>query len=109
VKQTYRNPFGQLEPTRAVFELGDDPSPYRGCKHKDPGHNWTKARVQRDLGFLASGTGNDSFATSYYMAENIPVRAHIARRFTVMDHHHASLLGPTWPNRQYLYSAQSEG
>jgi phospholipase C len=37
------------------------------------------------------------------------VHAHIARRFTVMDRHHASLLGPTFPNRQYLYTAQSEG
>jgi phospholipase C len=33
----------------------------------------------------------------------------MARRFTVMDRHHASLLGPTFPNRMYLYSAQSEG
>jgi phospholipase C len=109
IKEQYRNPFGQIEFTRASSELADDPSPYRGCNHRDPGHNWTKGRVQRDLGFLASGTGNDSFATSYYMAENLPVHAHIARRFTVMDRHHASLLGPTWPNRQYLYTAQSEG
>lgn len=109
VKVRYRNPFGNLVDTRPTFSLGDDPSPYRGCRHRDPGHSWTKGRVQRDQGFLASGTGNDSFAASYYGAEHIPVHAHIARRFTVMDRHHAALLGPTWPNRQYLYSAESEG
>src|SRR5947208_1873150 len=42
-------------------------------------------------------------------APHFPIHAHIARRFTVTDRHHASLLGPTFPNRQYIYSAQSEG
>ena len=109
VNQQYRNQFGAPVPTRPSLDLRDDPSPFRGCNHKDPGHSWIKGRVQRDRGFLASGTGNDNFAASYYLANDIPVHAHIARDFTVMDHHHASLLGPTWPNRQYLYSAQSEG
>lgn len=31
------------------------------------------------------------------------------RRFTVFDRWHSSVLGPTFPNRQYLLSAQSEG
>ncbi len=109
VDERYRNEFGIQVETRHTLQLGDDPSPYRGCNHRDPGHSWIKGRVQRDRGFLASGTGNDSFAASYYLSEDIPVNAHIARRFTVMDRHHASLLGPTFPNRQYLFSAQSEG
>ncbi|HYU38825.1 MAG TPA: alkaline phosphatase family protein [Acidimicrobiia bacterium] len=109
VDERYRNEFGIQVETRHTLQLGDDPSPYRGCNHRDPGHSWIKGRVQRDRGFLASGTGNDSFAASYYLSEDIPVHAHIARRFTVMDRHHASLLGPTFPNRQYLFSAQSEG
>jgi phospholipase C len=64
IKEQYRNPFGQIEFTRASSELGDDPSPYRGCNHRDPGHNWTTGRVQRDLGFLASCTDSDNFATA---------------------------------------------
>ena len=109
LKVRYNDQFGVSVPTRHTLSLGDDPSPYRGCNHKDPGHSWIKGRVQRDFGFLASGTGNDSFAASYYMGDNLPIHEHIARRFTVMDGHHAALLGPTWPNRQYLYSAESEG
>src|SRR5262249_20656099 len=30
-------------------------------------------------------------------------------RFTTFDRYHASLLGPTFPNREYLHSAQSGG
>ena len=107
--ETYINPFDVRVPTRHALALGDDPSPYRGCNHKDPGHSWDAGRAQRDFGFLAEGTENDNFAASYYLAGDIPVHAHIARTFTVMDRHHASLLGPTFPNRQYLYSATSEG
>jgi phospholipase C len=109
VSQRFRNRYGIPVETRPTLDLGDDASPYRGCSHKDPGHDWIKGRVQRDRGFLADGTGNDTFAASYYSADNIPVHAHIALRFTVMDRHHAALLGPTWPNRQYLFSAESEG
>jgi phospholipase C len=105
----YRDVTGRQIPTTHLRKLGDEPNPFRGCMHNDPGHGWNAARAQRDNGFLGAGTGNDRFATSYYLSEDIPVQAAMARRFTVMDRHHASLLGPTWPNRQYLYSAQSEG
>ena len=37
------------------------------------------------------------------------MHAALARRFTVNDHHFASLLGPTFPNRMYFHSGQSEG
>jgi phospholipase C len=105
----YRNVAGTQVPTTHVQKLGDEPNPFRGCQHNDPGHGWGASRRQRDNGFLGAGTGNDRFATSYFLSEDIPVQSSLARRFTVMDRHHASILGPTWPNRQYLYSAQAEG
>ena len=105
----YRDVSGNTVPTTHIHKLGDEPNPYRGCLHNDPGHGWGASRKQRDNGFLGPGTGNDRFATGYYLGEDIPVQSSLARRFTVMDRHHASLMGPTWPNRQYLYSAQSEG
>jgi phospholipase C len=49
--ETYLNPFDVRVPTRHALDLGDDPSPYRGCNHKDPGHSWTAGRVQRDFVF----------------------------------------------------------
>jgi phospholipase C len=105
----YRDVAGNKVATTHIQKLGDEPNPFRGCLHNDPGHSWKASRKQRDTGFLGPGTGNDHFAVGYYRSEDVPVQTSLARRFTVMDRHHASLLGPTWPNRQYLYSAQSEG
>ena len=105
----YTDAFGKKVQSRHVRALGNEPNPLRGCLHNDPGHGWGPARIQRDQGFLAEGTGNDTFATSYYLGDDIPVQSSLARRFTVMDRYHSSVLGPTWPNRQYLYSATSEG
>ena len=66
-------------------------------------------RIQRDHGFLANGTGNDVFALSYGTNKDMRVLGNLAKRFTLFDHSFSSLLGPTFPNRQYLHSAQSEG
>jgi phospholipase C len=82
---------------------------YRGCGHPDPGHGWTAGRAQRDGGFLAPGSGNDRFALSYYNADTIPMHALLARNFTTFDQYHCSVLGPTYPNREYMHSAQSGG
>jgi phospholipase C len=105
----YRDVAGEKISTTHIHRLGDEPNPFRGCLHNDPGHGWGASRRQRDNGFLGAGTGNDRFAISYYLSEDIPVQSSLARRFTIMDRHHSALLGPTWPNRQYLYSAQAEG
>src|SRR2546430_6316256 len=37
----------------------------------------------------------------------MPFSAQLAREFTVFDRWHASVLGPTYPNRAYLHSGQS--
>jgi phospholipase C len=89
--------------------LSADASPWRGCGHQDPGHSWPKARAERDGGFLAPASENDALALSYFEGEDLPVYEQLARRFTVCDKWHASLLGPTYPNREYLLSGQSGG
>jgi phospholipase C len=103
----YPNAHGELVPTESISNLGHDA--FRGCGHKIPSHGWTASRVQRDHGFLANGSGNDVFAVSYNSASDLPVLGTLAKRFTLFDHYHSSLLGPTFPNRQYMHSAQSEG
>ena len=105
----YRNAAGKIEVTESLVERPDDPNPYRLCKGPAPGHGWTAGRRQRDAGFLASGTGNNQNAIGYYTAEDLPVHAALAKRFTVLDHHFSSVMGPTFPNRQYFHSAESEG
>src|SRR6266571_4538297 len=87
----YRDVSGTNVRTTHIRKLGDEPNPFRGCMHNDPGHGWGASRKQRDNGFLGPGTGNDRFATGYYLGEDIPVQSSMARRFTVMDRHHSSV------------------
>ena len=93
---------------------------YAGCHHLDPGHGWNSGRVQlkahgrggRDQepdGWLKDGSGNDEFAVSFYAADDIPVTAELARRFTTFDNYFCSTLCSTYPNREYMHSAQSGG
>ncbi|MFT3770357.1 MAG: alkaline phosphatase family protein [Minicystis sp.] len=48
-------------------------------------------------------------AMSYYDDTDIPFYYFLANEFAIADHYHCSLLGPTWPNRMYLYAASSRG
>jgi phospholipase C len=106
--QQFPNPAGtSIETYRRV--ASSDADPWRGCGRPDPGHSWTAGRAQRDGGFLSTGSGNDELALSYFEATDLPVYEQLARRFTICDRWHASCLGPTYPNREYLLSGQSGG
>lgn len=106
--QRYPSPSGDV-PTAHLLDLLSDGNPWRGCGHPDPGHGWNSGRVQRDQGFIAPGSGNDAFALGYYLGDDLPFSSRLARRFTVCDHSYASVLGPTYPNREYLHSGHSGG
>jgi phospholipase C len=94
-----------------TYRLATGPvtNPFRGCPFGDPGHSWNAGRAQRDGGFLAEGSNNDELALGYYTADDLPFYAALSRRFTVFDRYHCSILGPTYPNREYLHAAQSGG
>jgi phospholipase C len=108
VRQTFTAPDGTEIETTPWLEQSGESSPYQGCFHTDPGHGWNQGRVQRDAGFVAEGSGNDNYALGYYEADALPFMSRLARDFTVFDRWHASVLGPTYPNRAYLNAAQSE-
>jgi phospholipase C len=84
-------------------------APYQGCGYGDPGHGWDNGRAQLQGGFLAKGSGNDHFALTYYDEGDLAFIHPAAKAFTLYDNYHCSLLGPTWPNRYYKWSAQSGG
>src|SRR5262249_22785576 len=91
--QEFRGPGGTPVKTfRRV--LSHDPEPWRGCGHPDPDHSWDGGRAERDGGFLSPHSDNDDFALSYFEGADLPVYNLLARRFTVCDRWHASLLGP---------------
>lgn len=124
--RSYDTYFGWLEGSRGFLELGleleytdpDDtavtlspthwaPDYRRRAEHPDPGHGWTAGRGQLEHGFLFGS--NDEYALAYYLPEDIPYHARIARQFTVFDDYYCALLGPTYPNRLYQHSGTSGG
>jgi phospholipase C len=107
-EETYRRPDGTVVPTYPLLAAGLS-NPWRGCGHPDPDHGWDGGRVQRDHGFLAEGQHSDEFALGWYGPDDLAFYAAVSRRFTVFDRYHCSVLGPTYPNREYLHSGQSGG
>ena len=115
--RTYLDPDNGNAPvaTRHASTLGG--AQWQGCGHPDPDHSWNAGREQLGSsrtntsrepdGFLA-GT-NDEFALCYYDEGDLGFIHPAAREFTIYDRFHCSLLGPTWPNRYYKWSAQSGG
>ena len=106
---TYRDPQGQEVATYWLPGATGQQFPYQGCGEGIPGHGWNAGRAQRARGFLGRGSGNDQFALGYYRAVDMGLFDQMVRRFTTADRWFSSLLGPTFPNRQYLYAAQSGG
>src|SRR5262249_50891418 len=105
--ETYARPDGTRVSTYPL--VGALSNPWRGCGHPDPDHGWDGGRVQRDHGFLAAGQGSDEFALGWYGPDDLAFYTAVTRRFTVFDRYHCSVLGPTFPNREYLHSGQSGG
>ena len=67
--------------TRPAESFDPEKVETRGCSFQDPGHTWDAARVQRDSGFLAPGSGNDEFALTYYSAKDLPLYAALGTSF----------------------------
>jgi phospholipase C len=92
----------------------------------DLDHEWAGSHQQYDSGAMDGffTTNNDygvapphplasslsgARALSYYDQTDIPFYYWLANEFSIADHYHCSLLGPTWPNRMYLYGSTSRG
>jgi phospholipase C len=106
---------GTLVSTRHASTLGQ--GEWQGCGHPDPDHSWGGGRAQLGSslndprkepdGFLEGD--NDEFALCYYDEGDLGFIHAAGKQFTVYDRFHCSLMGPTWPNRYYNWSAQSGG
>jgi phospholipase C len=46
------------------------------------------------------------YTMAYFKRDDIPFHWALADAFTICDGYHASMLGPTWPNRLYLMTGQ---
>jgi phospholipase C len=82
-----------------------------GCPAPDPDHSYAGARVEYDGGqmdgFLRAGS-NDVYSIGYYGENDIPFYASLALNYATCDRYFASILGPTFPNRMFIYAAQTD-
>jgi phospholipase C len=86
---------------------------YQGCGHPDPGHGWDSGRVQfaggKLDGWLKEGSGTDEFALGYYPKGDLGFIQPATYGGTTFDRFFCSLLASTFPNREYMWAAQSYG
>lgn len=85
----------------------------------DTNHEWTGSHDEYDNGkndgFVKANENNGGCppdgtrAMSYYTKDDLPYVYDLAKTFSVSDRNFCSLLGPTFPNREYLYAATSYG
>jgi phospholipase C len=84
---------------------------FQGCAFLDPDHSWNGGRTQLDGGkmdgFLRAQS--DVYSIGYYTQDDLAFMPHVARAFTAFDRFFCSVLGPTYPNREYMHSGQSYG
>lgn len=101
----YLNPF-RLDTTRGPSLAGE-------CIN-DPDHSWAGTHEAWNGGrndrwmpmsIAGVGVGNGPAVMGYYVREDIPIHHELADAFTLCDHYHCSVLGPTDPNRLYWISA----
>lgn len=92
----------------------------------DTNHGWSGVHQQvnggKMDGFFATSEGNHEVpvngtlemlsgrrALGYYDGADLPFYYWLANEFSIADHYHSSVLGPTFPNRMFLYAASSFG
>jgi phospholipase C len=83
---------------------------YTACGHPGPDHSFEGGRLQQNGGlmdgFLRSGV--DDYPVGYYTESDRPFSSALARHYTTLDRSFCSILGPTFPNRLFLHSAQTD-
>ena len=94
--------------------------PFHGTQYcqEDPPHGWSSSHAQYNEG------ANDGFvlehearrgpeegknAMAYFGSEDLPASYALAKEYTTCQNWHASVMGPTWPNRFYSLMGTSQG
>lgn len=79
----------------------------------DVEHGWRSSHLQfnggANDGFVTTNDPDGARAMGFLDESDLPFYWDLARTFAMSDHHHCSMLGPTWPNRYYLMSGTSFG
>ena len=92
-----------------VYALDGD---YTGCGHNVPNNSYGTANSIAYDGGKMDGflrvPGNDLYAIGYYESKDNPFLAGLAQAYTTCDHWFAPIQAETYPNRMFLWSAQTD-
>jgi phospholipase C len=104
---TYTNPDGYVVPWRlntVTTSAQSIPSTSHAWTYQHT--SWNNGAMDGFLdAHLAANGNNGVYTMGYYTQEDIPFQWALAENFTICDNYHCSVLGPTWPNRLYHWSA----
>jgi phospholipase C len=82
-----------------------------GCGFNDPDHSYEGGRVEFNNGacdgWLRAST-NDELCIGYYEQGDLGFYGKAAPDWTVCDRYFAAIMGPTFPNRFFMHSAQTD-
>jgi phospholipase C len=108
IPSTYTNPNGSggtARPSHAPTT----------CISPDVPHTWDAMHAQWNSGRMdgfytsAAGTGSGQRALYYYTQADLPFYYWLNSTFAMCDRFFSSVIGPTWPNRDFLYAGTSAG
>jgi phospholipase C len=102
---SYSDNAGVSHPTWALS--GD----YQGCGYSDPNHEYDGGRVEYNNGACDGwlrAEGNDLYSIGYYVQNDLSFLGPAAPAWTTLDRSFTALMAPTWPNKIYLHSAQTD-
>ncbi len=101
----FRDKQGEIHPTS---HLAPD---YQNCHFQDPDHSYGGGRKQfaegANDGWLRAGT-DDVFPIGYYKQDDLALYGTLVPSWTTFDRYFCAILGPTFPNRLYMHSAQTD-
>jgi phospholipase C len=77
----------------------------------DPDHGWERSQLKYNGGamdgWITGEVGNQPLAIGYYDVGDHLYHVELAQAFSIADHYFCSEIGPTLPNRLYLWSGTS--
>ena len=91
----------------STFRFPDSDS----CTYADPNHSYEGARQAHNSGACDGWLrtdGNDIYAISYYIAQDLPFLGKAATEWLVLDRYFCPVMGPTYPNRLVSLAAQTD-
>jgi phospholipase C len=84
----------------------------QNCGSHDPNHGFLAGRTQMNGGamdgFLLTQPVGDHFPIGYFSSADVAFFTNASRYWTICDKYFCSILGPTWPNRFYMHSGQTD-